>query len=68
MYEVVCKEKKELYSARSLDEAMVFAKGYAEFVTIKGPDFELVGIFGADAVEDGKCPDGSNYTWKKRRI
>ena len=67
MYEVVCKEKKELYSARSLDEAMTFAKDYAEFVIIRGPDFELVGKFGADAVAEGVLPNGDAYTWKKRR-
>ena len=68
MFEVLSKEKVELYSAKTLDEAMVFAKGYAEFVSIKGADFELVGMFGADTVEAGVLPAGTDYTWKKRRI
>ena len=24
-------------------------------------------LFGVDFVLEGKCPDGSDYTWKKRR-
>ncbi len=27
-----------------------------------------VGGRGVDAVEDGKLPDGTDYTWKKRRV
>jgi hypothetical protein len=38
-----------------------------EFVTIKGKDFEIVGKFGVDSIEDGVCPDGVDYDWKKRR-
>jgi hypothetical protein len=36
-----------------------------EFVTITGPEFEIVGMFGVDAVKDGKCPDGVTYDWNK---
>lgn len=64
MYKVL-EDDKELYSARTLDEAMVFAKGYGYFVTIKGSDFEVVGKFGVDTVSDGKCPDGIAYDWNK---
>jgi hypothetical protein len=28
---------------------------------------EIVGRFGADSIKDGKCPDGVDYTWMKRR-
>ena len=63
----VLENGKELYLARTLDEAMVFAKGYGYFVTIKSEDFEVVGIFGVDSIVDGKCPDGIDYNWKKRR-
>jgi hypothetical protein len=28
---------------------------------------EIVGMFGADEVKDGKLPDGHAYTWMKRR-
>lgn len=68
MFEVLNKDRVELYSAHTLDEAMVFAKGYAEFVSIVGESFELVGRFGADEIKEGVLPDGHKYTWKKRRI
>jgi hypothetical protein len=51
----------------SLDEAMKYAKAMNEFVTITGQDLEIVGVFGADSIVDGKCPDGVDYTWMKRR-
>jgi hypothetical protein len=56
------------YEVHTLDEAMKWAKQMDEFVTIKGPDFEIVGMFGVDTIKDGKCPDGVAYGWKKRRI
>jgi len=65
MYEV--KGKIVTLNATTLDEAMRTAKAMNEFVTIKSKEFELVGMFGADSIEDGKCPDGIDYTWKKRR-
>ena len=37
------------------------------FVTITGNEYEIVGWFGTDSVEDGLLPNGSEYTWKKRR-
>ena len=49
----------------SLDEAMTTAKAMNEFVTITGPNFEIVGMFGVDSVKDGKCPDGVAYDWNK---
>jgi hypothetical protein len=36
-----------------------------EFVTIKGADFEIVGMFGVDSIKDGVCPDGVKYDWNK---
>jgi hypothetical protein len=48
-----------------LDSAMAYAKTVAEFVTIKGGEFEIVGRFGVDSVKDGKCPDGIAYDWNK---
>jgi len=53
------------YEVLSLDEAMFLAKKMNEFVTIKGPDFEIVGMFGVDTITDGKCPDGVAYDWNK---
>ena len=49
----------------SLDEAMRYAKKTNKFVTIKGSDFEVCGVFGVDSVRDGKCPDGVAYDWNK---
>jgi hypothetical protein len=52
----------------TLTQAMDWAKESGKFVTIKINGMELVGKFGADSIVDGKCPDGVDYTWKKRRI
>ena len=49
----------------TLTEAMHTAKIMNEFVTITGPDFEIVGMFGVDTIVDGKCPDGVAYDWNK---
>ena len=38
------------------------------FVTMASEISEQVGKMGVDAVVDGKLPDGTDYTWKKRRI
>ena len=51
----------------TLAEAMSYAKETNEFVTIKGGEFEIVGKFGVDSIVDQLCPDGVEYSWKKRR-
>lgn len=58
----------EAHEFDDLAEAMAWAKVLEKFVTIKVNGMELVGIFGADSIKDGKCPDGVEYSWKKRRI
>jgi hypothetical protein len=63
MYKV--KGKSVEHEVLSLDEAMKYAKKMNEFVTITGPDFEIVGMFGVDSVVDGKTPDGVKYDWNK---
>jgi hypothetical protein len=63
MYNV--KGKSLVYEVHTLDEAMKWAKSMNEFVTITGPEFEIVGMFGVDAVKDGLCPDGVAYDWNK---
>jgi len=63
MYRVIGKE--ETFKVLTLAEAMNVAKSMDEFVTIKGPDFEIVGMFGVDTIKDGKCPDGIAYDWNK---
>lgn len=65
MIEVKSKEDSKKFETLAL--AMDWAKELGEFVTIKVNGMELVGKFGADSIEDGKCPDGVEYTWKKRR-
>ena len=63
MYKVVYDNVET--SLASLDEAMAYAKKVNKFVTIKGPEFEIVGKFGVDAVANGLCPDGIAYDWNK---
>ena len=65
MFKVLNKENLELYSCKTLDEALIFSKAYSFFVTIKGDGFEVVGKFGVDAIENGLCPDGVEYDWDK---
>jgi hypothetical protein len=64
-YKVISKNLLPLFACETLDEAMTFAKTVGMFVTIKGPDFEVCGMFGVDSVRDGKTPDGVAYTWNK---
>ena len=64
---VLVKCNLETHQFTSLDEAMAFAKELGEFVTIKFDGKEVVGVFGATGVTDGKCPDGIEYFWKRRR-
>jgi hypothetical protein len=63
MYKVIGKE--ETLKVLTLAEAMNIAKHMNEFVRIIGRDFEIVGIFGVDAVKNGVCPDGIAYDWNK---
>lgn len=63
MYKV--KGKEEVFKVLTLSEAMNVAKHLNEFVTISGPDFEIVGMFGVDSIKDGLCPDGVKYDWNK---
>lgn len=63
MFKVIGKE--ETFKVLTLAEAMNIAKHMNEFVTIKGADFEIVGIFGVDSIKDGICPDGVKYDWDK---
>lgn len=65
MYKV--KSKIKNIEALTLDEALKLAKEMNQLVTIEGNGIEIIGLFGVDTVLDGKCPDGSAYTWKKRR-
>jgi hypothetical protein len=63
MYKITGKE--ETFKVLTLAEAMNLAKHMNEFVTIKGADFEMVGMFGVDSIKNGLCPDGVAYDWNK---
>ena len=38
------------------------------YVAMVSENPNQVGKMGVDAVTEGKLPDGTDYTWKKRRI
>ena len=65
MYCVVCEEV--VTEVVDLEAAMALAKVLDKFVVIRGNGMEIVGRFGADSVENGDCPDGVEYSWRKRR-
>ena len=64
---ITVKHNTETHEFDTLDQAMTWAKELGEFVTIEFDGKQVVGIFGAAGVVDGKCPDGIEYSWKKRR-
>lgn len=55
----------------TLTEALKWAGELREngnrFVTIASENPNSVGRPGVDSVEDGQLPDGTDYTWRKRR-
>lgn len=61
------KGAKVTFVTMTLEEAMHAARAMNEFVTITGPDYEIVGKFGVDAVENATLPNGESYTWTMRR-
>lgn len=65
MYKIISKIGLPLNTCVTLEDAMAFAKTVGMFVTIKGPDFEVCGMFGVDSIKDGVCPDGVAYDWNK---
>ena len=70
MYKVIWKDANNVVCEKEFDNlapAMEWAKILEVFVTIKSDDMEVVGIFGADSIKDGLCPDGVEYSWVKRR-
>lgn len=65
MFKLINKKGAELDGFKTLDSAMQAAKACGFFVTIKGPDFEVCGMFGVDSIRNGLCPDGIKYDWNK---
>lgn len=70
MYKVEWKDTAGVGCAEEvldLTAALDRAKNLNTQVTIKGNGVEIVGIFGASSVVNGKLPNGEDYTWYKRR-
>ena len=70
MYKVEYKDARGracVEEVETLSLAMNRSKEIGLFVKINGDNFELVGVFGSDSVKEGKLPDGTDYTWFKRR-
>ena len=65
MYKIISKNGLTLNACPTLNEAIAYAKTVGIFVTIRGPEFEVCGIFGVDSIREGKCPDGIAYDWNK---
>jgi len=63
MYNIIGKE--ETFKVLTLAEAMNVAKSMNEFVTIKGTDFEVCGIFGVDQVTD---PNYDGWISRKKGV
>ena len=54
-------------AVKDLSEAIAFAKELGIPVTINGGGMEIVGVFGADSIDNGLLPNGDKYSWYKRR-
>lgn len=73
MYKVIWideKQNNQEIRFNCLDLAMNHAKELNLFVQIVNSEtnFTLVGKFGVDSIKDGVCPDGVEYSWRKRRL
>jgi hypothetical protein len=75
MYMVFCYTSLNDAEGVEFDEmkdALAYAKllrdSGCRYVTMVSENPNVVGRAGVDAVINGKLPDGSDYTWKKRRI
>ena len=62
----------EYFDDYQMSEALAFMNAIRqdkqnEFVTFASQNTNSIGSPGVDSVVDGKLPDGSDYTWMKRR-
>ena len=64
---ITIKHKSDIHEFETLDQAMAWAKELGEHVKIEFNGMEVVGMFGADGVQNNKLPSGEKYTWRKRR-
>lgn len=64
-------EHKE-FGDLELTDALSFCQrlrnGGARHVTLSSENPNSIGKPGVDSIQDGKTPDGHDYTWKKRRL
>jgi hypothetical protein len=67
MWKIISENKFTLNVSPTLEDAMIFAKGYGTFVTITDGTTEIVGKFGVDEVKNKTLPDGGVYDWTMRR-
>jgi hypothetical protein len=58
----------DLELGTALAYAACLRKEGFQHVTISSQHEDCVTLPGVDSVEDGKTPDGQDYTWKKRRL
>jgi hypothetical protein len=63
MYKVIY--DNNVVEFENLNLALVHAKSLNSFVKIQGDEYEIVGKFGVDSIENGVCPDGVKYDWNK---
>ena len=52
MWKIISENKFTLNVSPTLEDAIIFAKGYGTFVTITDGTIEIVGKFGVDSVKD----------------
>ena len=75
MFKVYCtdpvSEQSHGHEVESLTEALRYSEGFRKlgmrFVVMVSENPDSIGKPGVDAIKDGKCPDGVEYTWVKRR-
>ena len=51
----------------TLNDAILRAQYFEEFVIITDGTTEIVGKFGVDEIQNKVLPDGSSYEWTMRR-
>lgn len=55
-------------SVPTLDSALAFGRSLGITVTISDGETEMIGKIGVDSVKEGVLPDGTPYSWFKRRL
>ena len=71
MYKVIWKDRwgfERTHQCATLQEALDYNKIVDRpGTTIVGNGMEIIGSMGVDSIKDGLCPDGVEYSWRKRR-